>query len=292
VRFRQIEDDLEHIDRTDRRQHLDRAWSFFAIGMIEKVLIADTLAALINPAFARYAALSTLDAWLCMVGYSYQLYFDFAGYSDMAVGLGYLFGIRIPQNFNSPYKSRNIAEFWRRWHISLSSWLRDYLFQPLGGLFGSKWVQAWNLLVTMCLGGLWHGAAWTFVVWGVYHGLLLAIYGTIGRGWDRLPVIVRRAGTFLFVLIGWVIFRATDLTMARVMLEKMFLFTPGFSLVAGGGLFAALGIAAWLSHLGPNSFELKHEWGLGATAALAALFVLSLLAVYGSQPSPFLYFQF
>lgn len=131
VRFRQIEDDLEHIDRADRRTYLDRGWSLFAIGMVEKVLIADTIAALINPALERYSQLSTADAWLCMLGYSYQLYFDFAGYSDMAVGLGYLFGIRIPQNFSSPYKSRSIAEFWRRWHMSLSSWLRDYLFQPL-----------------------------------------------------------------------------------------------------------------------------------------------------------------
>ena len=292
VRFRQIEADLDRIDRVDRREHLDRAWSFFAIGMIEKVLIADTIATIINPALTRYASLSTLDAWLCMIGYSYQLYFDFAGYSDMAVGLGYLFGIRIPQNFNSPYKSKNIAEFWRRWHISLSSWLRDYLFQPLGGLFGSKWQQAWNLLVTMSLGGLWHGASWTFVIWGVYHGLLLAAYGTVGRGWDRLPVIARQAGTFLAVLIGWVIFRATDLTMARVMLEKMFFFQPGFSVVAAAALVLVLGIAGWLAHAGPNSFELKHEWGAGATVALAALFALSLLTVYGAQASPFLYFQF
>ena len=292
VRFRQIEEDLECIDRTDRQEHLDRAWSFIAIGMIEKVLIADTVAAIINPALERYTQLSTIDAWLCMLGYSYQLYFDFAGYSDMAVGLGYLFGIRIPQNFNSPYKSRNIGEFWRRWHISLSSWLRDYLFQPLGGLFGSKWEQAWNLMITMCLGGLWHGASWTFVVWGFYQGLLLAAYGTIGREWDRLPVVVRRAGTFLLVLVGWVIFRAKDMTMAGVMLKKMFFFTPGFSIAAAVGLLCILAISAWLAHVGPNSFELKHEWSTGATVTLAALFVVCMIAIYGAQPSPFLYFQF
>ena len=292
VRFRQIEDDLEQIDRVDRRKYLDRAWSFFAIGMVEKVLIADSIAAIINPALAHYGELSTLDAWLCMLGYSYQLYFDFAGYSDMAVGLGYLFGIRIPQNFSSPYKSKNIAEFWRRWHISLSSWLRDYLFQPLGGLFGTKWQRVRNLLITMSLGGLWHGAAWTFVVWGVYHGLLMAAYATAGKSWDRLPSIVRTAGTFLLVLFGWVVFRAETLDMAGTMFQKMFLFEPGFTMTAGVGLVAMLALAAWLAHIAPNSFELKHEWSVGSAAVLAVLFLVSMAAIYGARPSPFLYFQF
>ncbi len=292
VRFRQIEEDLEHIDTTDRRKYLERGWSFFAIGMVEKVLIADTIAAIIDPALERYSQLSTLDSWLCMLGYSYQLYFDFAGYSDMAVGLGYLFGLRIPQNFSSPYKSRNIAEFWRRWHISLSSWLRDYLFMPLGGLFGTRWQRARNLAITMCLGGLWHGAAWTFVVWGAYHGLLMAVYGTVGGGWDRLPAAVRKLGTFMLVLLGWVVFRAKTVGMAGTMLRKMFVFERGFTLTAGVGLIVMLLVAAWLSHVGPNSFELKHEWGRGTSVVLALLFIVCMVAMYGAQPSPFLYFQF
>lgn len=292
VRFRQIEDDLDHIDRVDRRTYLHRGWSFFVIGMVEKVLIADTIASAIDPALARYHELSTLDTWLCMIGYSYQLYFDFAGYSDMAVGLGYLFGIRIPQNFNSPYQSANISEFWRRWHISLSSWLRDYLFMPLGGLFHGRWAGARNLFITMCIGGLWHGAAWTFVVWGMYHGALLGAYALYGRAWDRLPAAPRRAGTFLLVLLGWVIFRATDLGMAGVMLRKMFVPESGFSLAAVGGLTVALGAAAWWSHWGPSSFQLKHEWSPAQSLALAALFLMTLATMYGGQPSPFLYFQF
>lgn len=292
VRFRQIEDDLDHIDRIDRRTYLHRGWSFFVIGMVEKVLIADTIASAIDPALARYHELSTLDTWLCMIGYSYQLYFDFAGYSDMAVGLGYLFGIRIPQNFNSPYQSANISEFWRRWHISLSSWLRDYLFMPLGGLFHGRWAGARNLFITMCIGGLWHGAAWTFVVWGMYHGALLGAYALYGRAWDRLPAAARRAGTFMLVLLGWVIFRATDLGMAGVMLRKMFVPERGFSLAAVGGLTVALGAAAWWSHWGPSSFQLKHEWSPAQSLALAALFLMTLATMYGGQPSPFLYFQF
>lgn len=292
VRFREIENDLERIDKTDRRTYLSRGWSFFAIGMIEKVLIADSIAAIINPALARYSELSTIDTWLCMLGYAYQLFFDFAGYSDMAVGLGYLFGIRIPQNFKSPYKALNIADFWRRWHMSLSSWLRDYLFMPLGGLFGRPWQQARNLILTMCLGGLWHGAAWTFVVWGLYHGVLMAAYARTARTWDQMPRLLRQFATFVLVVLGWVVFRAETMGMAGSIFRKMFIYEGGFTTAAGGGLIGVVIIAGALAHFGPNSFELKHSWGPRATAVLALLFALCLGAIYGAKPSPFLYFQF
>src|SRR2546422_10771425 len=131
VRFRQIEQDFENIDRAERNASLDTGVSFFVIGLIKKVLIADTIAAVIDPAWARASELSTVGAWLCVLGYSYQVYFDFSGYSDMAVGLGYLFGFRLPQNFNSPYKATDIADLWRRWHISMSSFFRDYVYFPL-----------------------------------------------------------------------------------------------------------------------------------------------------------------
>ena len=173
VRFRQVEQDLENIDHANRTAYLERDWSFFVFGMIKKVLIADSIARIINPALLRWQSLSTLDTWLCMLGYTYQLYFDFSGYSDMAVGLGAMFGIRLPQNFNSPYKAVDISDFWKRWHISLSSVLRDYLYIPLGGSRQGEWKTCRNLLITMLLGGLWHGANWTFVAWGAYHGILL-----------------------------------------------------------------------------------------------------------------------
>src|SRR5712691_4842359 len=175
VRFRQIQEDFENIDRADRTATLDKGWSFFVIGLLEKVLIADTIGAVIDPALAQYAQLSTVSAWLCAVGFAYQVYFDFAGYSDMAVGLGYMFGLRLPQNFNSPYQAVDISDFWRRWHISLSSFLKDYLYIPLGGSRGGALKVFRNLMVTMLLGGLWHGASWTFVAWGGYHGSLLAL---------------------------------------------------------------------------------------------------------------------
>ncbi|MGH2359645.1 MAG: MBOAT family O-acyltransferase, partial [bacterium] len=187
VRFRQIEADLEHIDKADRASNLHIGWSLFAIGLIKKVLVADTVAAVIDPALAKYSELSTVNAWLCILGYTFQLYFDFSGYSDMAVGLGYLFGLKLPQNFRSPYKAVDIADFWRRWHISLSSCLRDYLYIPLGGGRGSRWLVFRNVLITMLLGGLWHGANWTFVIWGGYHGLLLVAYRSVQGFWDGLP---------------------------------------------------------------------------------------------------------
>jgi alginate O-acetyltransferase complex protein AlgI len=302
VRFRQVEDDLEHLDQVDRRATLDIGWSFFCLGMIKKVLIADTIAAIINPTLlamsptppASHGAgmLSTINAWLCMIGYSYQLYFDFSGYSDMAVGLGFLFGIRLPQNFNSPYKALDVADFWKRWHISLSTCMRDYLYIPMGGGRGPRWQVNRNLLVTMLIGGLWHGANWTFVIWGAYHGLLLVAYRNWGGYWDRLPRFVRMVGTFLLVIIGWVFFRAEDVTKAWYLLSAMFSWTPGPLMSCAASLAAILAGAGAISHGAPNTFELNHDWRPAAVFGLTALFVLCLFVVIGGQNSPFLYFQF
>src|ERR1700682_41727 len=140
VRFRQVEGDLERIDHPDLPDALERGMSFFTLGMIKKVLIADSIASIINPALTQWGDLSTASAWLCALGYTYQLYFDFSGYSDMAVGLALFFGVRLPQNFNSPYKALDPSDFWRSWHISLSTVLRDYLYIPLGGGRGGEWV--------------------------------------------------------------------------------------------------------------------------------------------------------
>ena len=164
VRFRQIEQDLENLGAADRTRWLSRGISFFVIGMVEKVVVADTLAAFVDPALASYTTLSTGGTWLAMLGYTFQLYFDFSGYSTMAVGLGYMFGLRIPQNFKSPYKALDPSDFWRRWHISLSTCMRDYLYISFGGNRGTTFQTYRNLMLTMLIGGLWHGAAWTFVV--------------------------------------------------------------------------------------------------------------------------------
>ena len=292
VRFRQIRADLEHIESSHRTAGLDVGWSFFVIGLAEKVLIADSIAAIVNPALAEWRSLSTASAWLVMLGYSYQLFFDFCGYSDMAVGLGWMFGLRIPQNFNSPYKSLDMSDFWRRWHISLSSCLRDYLYIPLGGNRKGPGRTYVNLFATMLLGGLWHGANWTFVVWGAYHGGLLAAQRRWGGAWARIPARAATAVTFVLVVVGWTFFRADDLAMAVGMLGKMFSFQGGAGVAALPGLLAMLAIAGVAAHVLPNTWEIKHDWGRAGTVALCALFAASLIVMYGGQQSPFLYFQF
>ena len=293
VRFRQIEADLDTIDRKDRTEFLNMGWSFFAIGMIEKVLIADSIATIINPALEQYGSLSSVDAWLVMLGYSYQLYFDFRGYSHMAVGLGYMFGLHIPQNFNSPYKALNIQDFWRRWHISLFACLRDYVYIPLGGNRVPVWKIYRNLLLTMLLGGLWHGAAWTFVCWGLYHGTLLALYRAYGRYWDWMHPRLQHVGTFLLAVVGWVLFRAETFQMAWVLLTKMFWFSPGPVVVTGATtLVVLLLVAGALAHFGPNGFDLTHDWSASSAIVMAVLFLLCVLSIYGAKPAPFLYFQF
>jgi alginate O-acetyltransferase complex protein AlgI len=292
VRFRQVEGDLERIDQADRKAALNRGWSFFTIGLIKKVLIADTLASLINPALANYHSLSTIGAWMCVLGYTYQLYFDFSGYSDMAVGLGHLFGIRLPQNFDSPYRAVSIADFWRRWHISLSSCLRDYLYIPLGGNRDGEWRTYRNLMITMLLGGLWHGANWTFVIWGAYHGLLLCLHRYFGGGWDRLPHLFQKGGTFFLIVIGWVFFRADNLPMALQLLQTLFIWTSGPLFGWAGSLALMLLVAGLIAHTLPNTFELEHEWRSWTVGALASLFLVCLFVIYGGNASPFLYFQF
>jgi len=292
VRFRQIEEDLESIGNHDRRRWLERGLSFFVIGLVEKVLVADSLAAFVDPALAHYTSLSTVGAWMAMLGYTFQLYFDFSGYSTMAVGLGYLFGLRIPQNFNSPYKATDPSDFWRRWHISLSSVLRDYLYIPLGGNRNGIAQTYRNLVITMLLGGLWHGASWTFVVWGAYHGLLLSLYRAFSATWDSLSAAFRRAATFVLVVIGWVFFRATDFSMALSLLRKMFSPVRG-ALVPQPELAAlAIGIAAAWAMAGPNAFEMRHEYKWPGRAVLASGFAAALAIIIGLRTSPFLYFQF
>jgi alginate O-acetyltransferase complex protein AlgI len=292
VRFRQVERDLETLDHKDRRLNVNIGWSFFAIGMIKKILIADTLAAFINPLLSRPENLSTLSGWFCLLGYAYQLYFDFSGYSDMAVGLGYLFGIRLPQNFNSPYKADGPSDFWRRWHMSLSTCLRDYLYIPLGGNRGSNWFTARNILITMVLGGLWHGANYTFLVWGAYHGILLIIQRSQTARWDKLPLRLRQAATFFLVLMGWVFFRAENVAMALKWIRALFSYQQGPA-VPGLFVFVVMLIVSFFAaHTGPNTFELRHEWRPAQAIGFTAAFAWCLVVMYGSQTSPFLYFQF
>jgi alginate O-acetyltransferase complex protein AlgI len=292
VRFRQIEEDLEAVGTQDRRRWLTRGIDFFIVGMVEKVVIADSLAAFVDPALAHYASLSTVGAWLAIVGYTFQLYFDFSGYSTMAVGLGYLFGLRIPQNFNSPYKALDPSDFWQRWHISLSSVLRDYLYIPLGGNRNGTAQTYRNLMLTMLLGGLWHGANWTFVAWGAYHGLLLCAHRVWRPAVERIPRVARQLLMFLCAVFGWVLFRSTDFGMALRLFATMFRWTPG-PLPAGTTLvLPMLAVAAWWAMVGPNVFEMRFPETWRVRAALTGGFAVALALIIGLHTSPFLYFQF
>jgi alginate O-acetyltransferase complex protein AlgI len=195
----------------------------FARGLAKKVLVADSVAIIADSAFsAPTGQLTTSFAWLGAIGYAIQIYFDFSGYSDMAIGLGKMIGFRFKENFNQPYISASITEFWARWHISLSTWLRDYLYIPLGGNRRGERRTIMNLMIVFALSGLWHGAAWTFVIWGVFHGSLVAAERLLGPRRERIPVAVQHVVTLVLLVIGWVIFRAASAGQALDVIRAMF----------------------------------------------------------------------
>jgi alginate O-acetyltransferase complex protein AlgI len=272
----------------------------FSIAFAMKILLADTLAPLVDAGF-KLAAPSMADAWLATAAYTLQLYFDFAAYSSMAIGLGLMMGLTFPENFNNPYLSRSVGEFWRRWHMSLSSWLRDYLYIPLGGSRDGTARTCLNLAITMGLGGLWHGASWTFMAWGLWHGLGLVTE----RLWKtaRLPAPPAALAyplTLAFVLIGWTLFRSNDWGTAATMFGGLL----GRNGVALSASYAAairpveivtllLGIALVYAPL--VQFRAPDLWrglrtGLGYSAFV--LLMLSLWTLQGRTVTPFLYFQF
>ena len=270
--------------------HLAVGLSIFIIGLFKKVVLADGVAAYATPVFDAAAAgmtLSFFEAWTGVLAYSLQIYFDFSGYSDMAIGLGRMFGIRLPINFDSPYKSKNIIEFWRRWHITLSRFLRDYLYFPLGGNRKGKMRRYVNLVTVMLLGGVWHGAGWTFAVWGLLHGGYLLVnhawhdlrerFGLRASG-GFVPRLLAQGLTLLAVVVAWVFFRAADLGSAASILESM-AGMNGVSLVRGWqGYFADAGAwAQWLNlrfdgmfYNGLADFNNGIVW-------VAALFAVALL---------------
>ena len=273
-----------------------------ALGLCKKVLFADPLSepvARVFGAAARGEALSMADAWGGALAYTFQLYFDFSGYTDMALGLGHMLGIRLPANFLSPYKSLSITEFWRRWHITLSNFLRDHLYIPLGGNRGSQARTAGNLLVTMGLGGLWHGAGWTFVAWGLMHGVYLIVHRLWRSSGLNLPRSLAWPTTFLAVVAGWIMFRAESIATALAMYSAMVhgaLEPP--QLVEAKTLVHVAALAAIVFCL-PNSIE----WTRGTPPqrfsfkpslpyALAAGILLLASTLNLHRASEFLYFNF
>ena len=193
-----------------------------AVGLFKKLIVADYIARLVDPAFANVGALQIMDAWTATLGYTLQLYFDFSAYSEMAMGIALLFGISLPKNFNSPYKAADIADFWKRWHMTLSRFLRDYLYIPLGGNRRGYARMLAALLITMVLGGLWHGAGWQFIAWGGIHGFLLVGHRLWRDSGASLPDWLGRTITFVAVMLAWVMFRAASVQDGLLIWRKMF----------------------------------------------------------------------
>jgi len=298
IRFSEIADQLQ--ERSHTLEKLARGSAFFALGMAKKILIANPCGKLADTAFGA-GSIETLDAWWGVTAYAFQIYFDFSGYSDMAIGLGLMLGFVFPKNFDSPYLSRSITEFWRRWHLSLSTWLRDYLYIPLGGNRRGKARTYVNLAIVMLLGGLWHGAAWTFVIWGAFHGLFLALERAFGgeRATASIPDPLRMATTFVLVLVSWIFFRANDLGHALDYLGAMFGLAPArpeaellSALLYSPFHLATMAIAAGVVWGAPQVWDFTRHLTAAKAIWCLVLFWLSLVMMETQGFNPFIYFIF
>lgn len=306
IRYHDLADQI--VDRSQNDTIDNRLIGFyrFVIGLSKKTLIANHMGQQADAIFSMsYAGLDTFTAWIGVLAYAFQIYFDFSGYSDMAIGLGKMIGFKFPENFNNPYISQSITEFWRRWHISLSSWMRNYLYIPLGGnRVSSKKRLYFNLWFVFLASGLWHGASWSFVLWGAYHGLfiileksfLLKFYSWIGK--FSSTVI-----TFLVVLIGWVFFRIEKISDALVYLKQMFVFNFRNTLSFDSEFYTFFCLAFFFAFFtyfrrGQNiqdavyfsSYSNKHHLTISFISVF--LFVLSISSITAFGFNPFIYFRF
>ncbi|MEO9967570.1 MAG: MBOAT family O-acyltransferase [Reichenbachiella sp.] len=312
VRYIDIKDQL-NCDQTSIKK-FESGVRRFIVGLFKKTMIANSCAYVADSIFQiPFADLSTTWAWIGIISYSFQIYYDFSGYSDMAIGLGRMFGFSFLENFNYPYISKNIREFWRRWHISLSSWFRDYLYIPLGGSRQKKYRVLVNLIIVFFITGLWHGASWNFVVWGLFHGFFILLE----RAWlDRLLVRLwsplQHLYTLLVVIVAWVFFRADDLTGAISYLSKMFVYSVGDAATNSYLYFFHVNTEVILimltaaifscpvvlklkklipAQLGQNNSNSKYI-SAGKMIFYVLLMVISMAFVSSDTYNPFIYFRF
>lgn len=299
-------------------EHVARGLFIFAIGLVKKVVIADTVGIWANEGFANYSNLSFIEAWITSLSYTVQLYYDFSGYSDMAIGLALLFNIKLPVNFYSPYKARNIQEFWKKWHMTLNRFLTTYVYFPLGGSRKGAYRTYINILIIFFISGFWHGAGWNFILWGLMHGFASVVVRLFSKTRIKLPYLLSWFMTFQFVNIAWVYFRATSIEQANTIIVKMFtpnmkaitnFFTEPHTNFAQAEAFNILGlsfsdpivivvgllITLVIAFTALNSIQLmdrmKFNWG----AILYTQFMVALVLVsiyYMQKNSIFLYFNF
>ena len=303
VRYQDVAEDL--CGRRMTADGLHEGLSRFVLGLSKKVLLANVLGQLVSDMTVA-AERSVLGAWLLAVGYALQIYFDFSGYSDMAIGIGRVFGLRFPENFNYPYLAHTVTDFWRRWHMTLSSWFRDYVYIPLGGNRRGLPRQLWNILIVWTLTGLWHGANWTFAAWGMYFALLLTLEKLfLLRVLERLPRAVGRIYTLLAVLLSFVLFQSERFSAALALLSEMF-GAAGTALQSSAAVYAlrSYGLLLLMGCIGATPLPKKlaarlgaRRWGAGALRALTPavlLLLLLLCTAYLADGSfnPFLYFRF
>jgi len=306
IRYHEISDQITGRFETETIDEKLTGFFRFCIGLGKKVLIANTMGQFADTMFAM--PIDTLDsasAWLGTLAYTFQIYFDFSGYSDMAIGIGLMLGFRFPENFNNPYISQNISEFWRRWHISLGNWMRNYLYIPLGGNRVSKRRVYFNLWLVFLLSGLWHGASWTFIAWGAYHGLFLVLDRLFLKKWlTKLGKFVAIPFTFLVTMIGWVLFRANTFDHAIAIWKSLFSFNFEVSYkFLEIRFFVILAIAAFFSFFAFSGFTQKIQdyiYGnqkrsiahVGFILIALVLFFVSLGNILTSDYNPFIYFRF
>lgn len=288
------------VSRTHSLDKFSYGAALFILGFAKKILLANVVAGVADAVFAAEAP-GSLDAWFGAAAYTFQIYFDFSAYSEMAIGLGLMLGFECPRNFNAPYLAGSITDFWRRWHISLSSWFRDYLYIPLGGNRKGAGRSYLNLVIVFLLCGLWHGANWTFVVWGTYHGLLLVIERFGGRKtlYHALPGQLQVLFTFLLIMIGWVFFRSATISDAWQYLAFMFMPSKaqGGSILLSSEIYTQgsiliMAVCAVLAFQPLQAFDWARTITWPKALMLIVLFCVSLMTMFTQSFSSFLYFQF
>ncbi len=300
VRYQTVEHEIRH--RTESVDEAAEGLRRFVIGFAKKVILANNVAGVAVAVYGGDASVyGSAMYWLAAIAYALQIYFDFSGYSDMAIGLGKVFGFHFLENFNYPYIATSITDFWRRWHISLSSWFRDYIYIPLGGNRVKPVRFVMNILVVWAVTGLWHGAQWNFVLWGLYYGILLLLEKLLlGRFIEKLPKVISWLYTMFFVLLGWVLFNLTDFSQLSMALTQMFSGVPtNWAAVVSEDsniLYTVLFIPLGIICMFPIAKRIRlPQNGVGiliSNLMTVLLFVLSLVFVFSSTYNPFIYFRF